>query len=100
MLGLAVAVFARSHRLAIEGDVACVVAVGEVQRAENIGQGSGIDGPHGLGQRRMTRRFSADKAQRSLLRRLRLRPRTNAAIIPRRPHNSDRMIRLRIDHSL
>ena len=67
MHGLAFAVLARPHRLAIDGDVACVVACGKVQRAENVGQSPRIDGPHGLGQRGMTRGRSIHEAERIAL---------------------------------
>ena len=72
----------------------------EKQGSQNIGQSLRVDDAQGFGQRRMTRRRPAYKAEFRLLTPLRLRPRRKAAFIPRRPHKSDTTIRLRIDHSM
>ena len=67
MLGLAFTVFACPHRLAVDGDVTRVPAFLEKQGSQNIGQSLRVDDAQGFGQRRMTRRRPAYKAEFRLL---------------------------------
>src|SRR5450631_3598858 len=67
MFGLAFAVFARPHRLAVDGDMTRFSVILEIQSAEDIGQRSRVDDAKGFGQRRMTRRRSANEAELRLL---------------------------------
>ena len=67
MLGLAFTVFACPHRLAVDGDVTRVPASLETQGSQNIGQSLRVDDAQGFGQRRMTRRRPAYKAEFRLL---------------------------------